>query len=72
MHYAEFAEDEVSAFVRLMTSYTVRHQADGFAERRSDGCHQRLREQQVESHRAESGQARKGKRGAASVPHGSC
>ena len=62
MHYAEFAEDEVSNFVRLTATQMIFSSSvlTTVPERRAVAGYQRLREQQVESHRTESWQAGEG------------
>lgn len=58
MHYAEFAEDEVDGH----TPASPRNPgADLIAERRALERHQGVRDQQVEGHRTEGREARKGK-----------
>ena len=64
MHYAEFAEDEVSNFVRLTAEPWARGLfvwLTGATERGAAASDQRLRKQQVESHWPEGGQAGQGK-----------
>ena len=62
MHYAEFAEDEVSNFVRLTATHLIISSSvlTTVPERRAVAGYQGLREQQVESHRAESWQTGEG------------
>lgn len=60
MHYAEFAEDEVSHFVRLSTPQSCVHLANHIVECSLGRCDQGVRVKQVEGHWTESGQARKG------------
>ena len=61
MHYADFAEDEVSSFVRLTRDPNG---MESFADAQIECCaapgNQRLREQQVEGDRPEGWQARQG------------
>lgn len=61
MHYAEFAEDEVSSFVRLTAMFwtvTIPFQLTIATERSFAAGHQGIREQQVEGNWAKGGQAR--------------
>lgn len=60
MHYAEFAEDEVSNFVRLTASLVQEDWLTDVTERSVAASDQRLREQQVEGNWTESGQAGEG------------
>lgn len=57
MHYAEFAEDEVDAHIPPPARNPG---ADLIAERRALECNQGIRDQQVEGHRTEGREARKG------------
>lgn len=57
MHYADFAEDDVSFANNLYRSHTD----SGESERGADGGHQGIRGKQVEGDRAEGWEARKGR-----------
>lgn len=61
MHYAEFAEDEVSHFVRLSTPWRSKYITDQYAECRITSRHQGIRIEQMESHWAKGRQASKGR-----------
>lgn len=60
MHYAEFAEDEVSNFVRLPRDPPFDVYADDEAECGIAAGYQGLREQQMEGHWPEGWQTGKG------------
>ena len=62
MHYAEFAEDEVSHFVRLSIPCIINPDAlTPHSERGTTRCHQGIRTKQMEGHWTESRQTRQGK-----------
>lgn len=57
MHYAEFAEDEVSHFVRLSDPcIIISDPLTLTTERGTSRCHQRIRAEQVEGHWTEGRQ----------------
>ena len=57
MHYAEFAEDEVSHFVRLsIPCIIIPDQLTHYSERGTTCCHQGIRTKQMEGYWTESRQ----------------